>query len=492
MEDLEHPDPPPGPPAGLVLDYRGPTGPTHQPAPRGDPHRFLVVGFVALIATCTIAGFVVNWLHWDKGNKDYTTWYDAGHKFMTGGDLYTGDVNSKPGADTFEFMYPPSCALLLAPICVAGLQPMAAVMVLVNSAAWAFCALAAVYLVAGRALRQPPALYVIPVAGTVTYVWATYILGQPNLVLLALMLGAFVCLRRGGHWRWLAGVLVAVAAGIKAFPVAALVYLVWRRQWRAAAATVFALALLLVGLPALVRGPSRAVADVRTWADGMLFKYDKTGIGQRASRGYSWKNQSLLAVTHRLLRQVDADMRGPEAGSKRAAREHREVKAGDDDVLFVNVADLSFRQINFVILGATLVLGLVYIWAMPRRPRRTPATDAVEWAMLLLLILVLSPYSFGYFNTWMLYPLAVLAYLCHVAPPASGERGLLVGGLVAVLVLLALTLPVPGFQYAQAVGNVMWAQLLLFGLFVWVLRRGRETSRPAEPVRAGPARTAVG
>jgi hypothetical protein len=51
----------------------------------------------------------------------------------------------------------------------------------------------------------------------IVYVWSSYHLGQPNLVLLALMLGAFVALR--AKREVLAGGLIAVAAAIKAFPV---------------------------------------------------------------------------------------------------------------------------------------------------------------------------------------------------------------------------------------------------------------------------------
>src|SRR3954453_12208571 len=90
MEDLEH-APRPGPPGASVLDYRGPAASTDGPAERPFPYQVLVIGFIALVATCMIAGFVVNLRHWETGNKDYATWYNAGQRFLNrkdGGDLY--------------------------------------------------------------------------------------------------------------------------------------------------------------------------------------------------------------------------------------------------------------------------------------------------------------------------------------------------------------------------------------------------------------------
>ena len=62
-------------------------------------------------------------------------------------------------------------------------------------------------------------------------IYNVYLLGQPNLLLLALLLGAFACLRLGRPIG--AGSLLATAAAIKAFPILALGYLIYRRMWTA-------------------------------------------------------------------------------------------------------------------------------------------------------------------------------------------------------------------------------------------------------------------
>ena len=103
-------------------------------------------------------------------------------------------------------------------------------------------------------------LYFLPGLVTISFVFDMFDLGQPNLMLLALMLYGFFLI--GEQRSWLAGSMFALATAIKVFPVAVLPYLVWRRQWAAAASMiVFSLAFLYV-VPAPVRGFDRNVKTV--------------------------------------------------------------------------------------------------------------------------------------------------------------------------------------------------------------------------------------
>jgi hypothetical protein len=63
-----------------------------------------------------------------------------------------------------------------------------------------------------------------------------------------------------------------------------------------------------------------------------------------------------------------------------------------------------------------LLLGLVFIAVMPAAGQRTPETDAIEFALLLLLILIFTPLTFGYLFAWLLYPLTVIVRRLLVAP----------------------------------------------------------------------------
>ena len=76
--------------------------------------------------------------------------------------------------------------------------------------------------------------------------------------------------------------------------------------------------------------------------------------------------------------------------------------------VYVNVADLSFRLVNAIIISVALALGLLFVTVMPQRDMRTSDTDAIEFALLLLLMLMVTPLSFGYFYSWLMLPFAVV------------------------------------------------------------------------------------
>ncbi|HEV2803832.1 MAG TPA: glycosyltransferase family 87 protein [Chthoniobacterales bacterium] len=364
--------------------------------------------------------------------KDYWVWFETGQTVLQGGAIYPDQWHK------FAFMYPPPCALFLAPISALGQTGLVVVLALVNAAAWICCILFSVRLVTGKWQGAPVLLYAVPSLIVGAFVWGNFLLGQPSLVLLALMLGAFIALQRRFHW--LAGALIAIAAAIKAFPVIALVYLIYRRSWIATASLVLTLTFFLLVLPLPFRGPGLLRQDLERWSTGMLFKYDESGVGQRLGRSTSWKNQSIWGVANRLLRHVEYDH-----------------KYEPHEPVYANFADLDFRTVNAIILAAALGLGLCFITVMPRRARRTSETDAMEFALLLLLMLIFTPLSFGYLFVWLLYPFTVvLERLQH----GSASHRALLGWAGAALALLAFTIP---FRVtAQVYGNMLFAAVLLF------------------------------
>ena len=383
--------------------------------------------------------------------KDYELWHDTGRKILNGEALYP-TRNQK-----FPFMYPPTCAVFLTPVSLLGPTGLVVALVVVNAAAWLASILLAVRLATGEWKRQHLLVYVIPSLVIAVYAWSNFHLGQPSLVLLALMLGAFVALqaRRGV----LAGALVAVAAAIKAFPFIIIVYLLYRRYWAATASLLVTLAFLLILLPAPFRGFEQARNDLQLWTEGMLLKYDDAGVAQRPGRSNSWKNQSIFGVANRLLRHVDYDE-----------------QFAVHTPLYANVADLSFSVVNRIIAGVALFFGLAYIAVLPRRARRTRETDAMEFALLVLLILIFTPLAFGYLFACLLFPLTVIVRRLLT----SWSPALLVPTLTAVA-LLALTIPLQ--RLAQANGNTMFATMILFAALVLELWKTKRQSATESAVR---------
>src|SRR6184192_1496728 len=260
---------------------------------------------------------------------DYRTWFDAGQTVLRGDELY-------PHAQNFPFMYPPTCALLLAGPAFFGKPSLILILSSLNTMAWILCIRFSSTLISEHSAQNAP--IVIANLIVIPFVWSSYHLGQPTLVLLALMLGAFLGLRQGHEI--LAGALVALAVAIKAFPLLAIFYFVYRRYWMATFSLVIALVILLFLLPIPFRGWHQTLSDARDWQRGMLH-YEQGGIAQRPARGYSWKNQSIFGVANRLLRRVSADEEpNPPA--------------------YANLADVDFTTVNIVIVVCAVLLGLSF------------------------------------------------------------------------------------------------------------------------------------
>src|SRR5437870_9198030 len=219
---------------------------------------------------------------------DYELWHATGKHVLAGDEIYFFR------AGKYDFMYPPPCALFLAGASLLGQGGLILLLVAITSAGWFWSARLTAILAGGDNGARNVWLYLVPSLLVIVYIWSSYHLGQPNLVLLALMLGAFVALRakRGV----VAGGLIAVAAAIKAFPVLAVVYLIYRRYWTGAASLVVSLVFLLLILPAPFRGLERAWRDLEKWSAGML-RYSEASVGERPMRSYTWKNQALVGVS---------------------------------------------------------------------------------------------------------------------------------------------------------------------------------------------------
>ena len=389
----------------------------------------------------------VPFLHYLRGRSimDYELWHDTGQHVLAGDEIFF------LRSGKYDFMYPPTCALFLAGASLLGQAGLILLLVAINSAAW-FCSVRlAAFLADGQSHIKNAWVYLIPSLLLIVYIWSSYHLGQPHLVLLALMLGAFVGLRTKREIS--AGALVAVAAAIKAFPAIAIIYLVYRRYWKAAASLIVTLAFLLLVLPAPFRGFERAWRDLEKWSVGML-KYDATGVAQRPMRSYSWKNQSVVGVGNRLLRHIDSD-----------------AAPGPHTPIYVNFADFKFATVNAIVIAIALALGILFVAAMPHRAMRTAESDAMEFALLVLIILLTSPLSFGYFFSWLMLPFAVITQRV-----IDGKGSALLWWSLPALALLALALFFP--QGAQAYGNTFFASLLLFiGLAAELLRYKRKAQQ---------------
>ncbi len=437
--------------------------PPSAPSPRAwdDPRHRLAVYLTAAVFVAVCVGFAALPVY--KGfaqpfnNKDYGLWYLTGQKVLNGEPIYPDE----PGA-TFPFMYPPFAAVgVYAPLSTLGPGLMTVALVLINSAAWLGCLFLAVYLASGRLLHRELLLYIIPGVVTAPYVWDTFFLGQINIVLLLLMLLCFTALRHGREG-W-AGAALAVAVAIKAFPLMAVGYLVWRRHWVALGSLAGTLILILVLMPAPIRGFSFNLHELNLWVQGMVLKDSTEGISQRPGIAYTYRNQSLLAMTHRYLRDVPA-------GETEAV-----VEGGERGYWYVNLIDVGRVPANVIFVALAGGLCLMYVLVMPPKRRLTPRLMVYEQAMLLILIVLFSPLAWTYFFCWLMLPIAAVTHFIHESPKGSAREvtGMaLLGG--CVLILASALTQAFGDQTTQGLGATTWGGLALFFTLAWMLSVTRE------------------
>src|SRR4051812_35698989 len=123
--------------------------------------------------------------------KDYWVWFQTGQTVLDAGEIYPDYRLRK-----FPFMYPPPCALFLAPISALGQTGLVITLALTIAASWIGSIVFSVRLATGSWERGHLLVYLAPSFVMGAHVWGNFLLGQPSLVLLALILGAFVALQR--------------------------------------------------------------------------------------------------------------------------------------------------------------------------------------------------------------------------------------------------------------------------------------------------------
>jgi hypothetical protein len=374
--------------------------------------------------------------------KDYPLWFWVGQQVLQGGDLYPRDLGAH-----FDFLYPPLPAILLAIPAYFGKIPLYLCLCLLNVAAWWMTAQLS-NAMTGSGRVPSPWLAALPSIVTISFVFDMFDLGQPNLVLLALMMLGFWLLQNNRPWS--SGSLFALATAIKVFPVAVLPYLVWRRQWASAASMTIFLVIFLFVVPAPIRGFQHNLSELRTWYQGMVGSSSEQGFGQRDDQNWSWMNQSLISLTHRLARPVNYNQDDP---AKAPAT--------------MNLLDLDFKTANWVVIGVSIVIGLGFIAVMPPRSRRTPRSDAEELGILFCLMTVASPLARQYYFMWLFFPLTVLMHRAAYDPRVAMRRGTwIVLAIAGALVCLSL----PIFPHdVQAFGNNLLATAVLVAGLAWHL-----------------------
>lgn len=174
---------------------------------------------------------------WNKDGKglfmlDAWIYHHAVAQWHGGGDLY--DWYANPGQQLWPFTYPPFAAWAMTPLTWISDRSAQVLLVVATPVCLAITAAALMRRMGSRAdLARAAApwaalagvLFLEPVGKTMEY-------GQINAILMALVAVDLLAVPHGSRWR---GALTGLAAAFKLTPAIAVLMLLARRQWRAAA-----------------------------------------------------------------------------------------------------------------------------------------------------------------------------------------------------------------------------------------------------------------
>jgi hypothetical protein len=224
-------------------------------------------------------------------------------------------------------------------------------------------------------------------------------------------------------------------------------------------------------LPAPFRGFERNSHELKIWYQGMVGSSSEKGFGQRDEQNWSWVNQSIIAVTHRLTRPINYNQDNPAK-----------------PVRTMNIVNLDFKTANLLVAAISLLIGLGYVAVMPRATRRTERSDAEEIGILFCLMTAATPLARQYYFMWLFFPMTVLIHRAAYDPRAKVRTGTWLLLAVAGL-LMCLSLPVFPNDL-QAYGNNLAATVLLVAGLVWhILNPPQAEDVSVLPPAAGQAKT---
>jgi hypothetical protein len=244
--------------------------------------------------------------------------------------------------------------------------------------------------------------------------------------------------------QWLAGAALAAAIVVKVFPVLFLAYFAFKRQWTMLLATGVWLAMMVFVLPSLVFGVGGNLDLLRTWVNDVVMDANRPDVSEEGERYGQManprleRNQSVQAVMIRLIAPNDdvADATGME-----------------------NVAEWVGR-------GICGILGIVTAIACWRgRASRSDRTTLVQFALLIMLMLFVSPVSWSHSFALMALPMAILlAAAGTTAAPGWHRYAAVYFVFFALAVVASFVLPL------RVIGTLLWSTVAVF-IVLWPLAR---------------------
>ena len=260
------------------------------PRPRADPGRLLAFG----LAVAALAVGVCAWLAGWRLGADSAVYRAGALTFLHGDPLYDLQrLSALPSWVALPFTYPPAAALLFVPLAA---LPAGLAWGVVSTAS--VVSLAVVVRVSARPATRVGVAGITVLALALEPVWKTLLLGQINLILMALVV-VDVLLLAGSRW---SGVLTGIAAAVKLTPLIFVAHLFltgrWRDGLRALGTFAGLQALMFLLMPGgAVRYWTEAAFDPsRIGGVHWIFNQSLNGLVSRATRDATWSTALALGI----------------------------------------------------------------------------------------------------------------------------------------------------------------------------------------------------
>ncbi len=409
---------------------------------------FCLVGLVGVLAWPVLLAIMFIRL----GGPDFEYFYKAGHSIAANGafdpgyDRVDGQIVERGTLDWYwPFVHRLMSVLAHLPYRAAGYA-----WITINVAA----ILATIWMLGRHVSGLPPqdwaVTQLLPVILLLIYwVWELR-LNQINALTLLLMVGSYVAWESGRKLQ--SGFWLGVAVLLKITPGLLVLWLLLKREWRTAGATVLTIALAGPVSDAIVFGPQLARETYQDWVFRSVMVGSPRGLILN-QREMDWRNQALGAVACRWLHPTSYASKFD--NDPRVDRDYRAATART-----INVVELPRNTVATIVSALTLAILLTLGWIARKPASQLPVWRLrAEWALFMLGMLCLMPVMRLYHVIWALPALTVLGGLIHHATLRSGwSRFAIACILLGALTQLAL---IPNNKALNAGGTVLLAVVLL-------------------------------
>ncbi|MEA3488891.1 MAG: glycosyltransferase family 87 protein [Candidatus Omnitrophota bacterium] len=403
------------------------------------------------------------------GSNDFDTYYFAGTLVVSGEDLY---VHEAFRTTISPFLYLPFFAVLMAPLTFFHIR--------IASLAWYVLGLLSVggsvflvkRLVAGkedirRLLWKRPHMIIIASIVMLGVIWLDNVaLAQIDfMIFFLIVLSLFAYEKKSG---FVSGMILSVAAVIKIYPAYFLIYMAAKRRFAAIGGFLVGVVLLLFVVPFTVLGRGNFYDSMKSWREIRAAPYFETG-GDKARENFARfeaklkpKNQALSAVVTRYLIRDDVTV--------------STLKYEDYGYRIYWPHQLSPRQVDIL---EKILLFFIFIITFMNLDYRLVYPDrlflSLEYSLIFLSMLLLFPMVKSHTFAPLLFPVMAYNYIKAKSESRSlyGARWMDIAFIVA-LVLYFLQ----GIEYMQVLGAGCLSLLVLWILFVGIIRKERSLRRP--------------